>query len=404
MTAFTILYVMSRDPIPEMSGQLFAVQIDNGGPRSRKPGEIEPPTQLSWRDASALLKMHQGTRETAMYEVSGAVMPDDPKMSAFSVYGRATTAEFFGMFQVPTIYGSVWGLHDDSSAAPVVVISRRLNEKLFGGKDSVGRAIRFNGAAYRVVGVLGDWDPRPRFYDVIGGMSFEEGDDFYLPLSTSVGGGMETTEYEFCNAGPRGTTFADLLKSECVWLQYWVQLPQATDIQRYRNFLINYSREQQRSGRFAWEPNIRLRNVRDWLVAEKVVPDDAELSLIVAASFFTCCLVGAVALMLAKASARAAEFAVRRTLGASSIAIFSQALVETGVVGVLGGLLGLCLTLLSLRMLRDLFPGGMGRIAHMDRGLLGATVLFAVIATLCAGVYPAWRATRVSLAAQLKGG
>ncbi len=215
---------------------------------------------------------------------------------------------------------------------------------------------------------------------------------------------METTEYEFCNAGPRGATFSDLLKSECVWLQYWVELPKASDVQKYHTLLINYSHEQQRLGRFAWDPNVRLRNVRDWLVAEKIVPDDAELSLVVAASFFVCCLVGAVALMLAKSSARASEFAVRRTLGASSIAIFSQALLETGVIGIFGGLLGLGLTLLSLRILRDLSPGGMGRIAHMDGTLLNATVLFAVVATLCAGIYPAWRAMRVSLAAQLNGG
>ncbi len=404
MTAFTILYVMSRDPIPGKSGQLFAVQIDNGGPRSRKPGDSEPPTQLSWRDASALLQIHEGVRETAMYEVSVAVMPDDPKMSAFSVYGRATTVEFFTMFQVPTLYGSAWSAHDDSSSAPVAVISKRLNERLFGGRNSVGRKIRFNGAAYQVVGVLADWDPKPRFYDVIGGMSFEEGDDFYLPLHTSIGGGMETAEYEFCNAGPRGTTFADLLKSECVWLQYWVQLPGVADIQRYRDFLVNYSQEQQKSGRFAWAPNIRLRNVREWLVAQKVVPDDAQLSLIAASSFFVCSLVGAVALMLAKASARASEFAIRRTLGASSIAILSQALLETAVVGVLGAVLGLCLTVLSLHMLRALFPGGMGRIAYMDGTLLGATVAVAVVATLCAGLYPAWRAMRISIAGQLKGG
>jgi putative ABC transport system permease protein len=403
MTAFTILYVMSRDPIPEKSDQLFAVQIDNGGPRSRKPDDLEPPAQVSWRDASALLQIHQGARETAMYEVSVTVKPDDPRMSAFSVYGRATTAEFFPMFQVPTMYGSAWSIHDDATSASVVVISKRLNERLFGGKDSVGRTIRCNGTAYQVVGVLDDWDPKPRFYDVIGGMSFEEGDDFYLPLHTSIGRGMETAEYESC-AGPRGSTFADLLKSECVWLQYWVELPQATDVQRYRNLLLDYSREQQKSGRFSWEPNVRLRNVRNWLVAQRVVPDDAQLSVVVAAGFFACCLVGAVALMLAKASAGAAEFAIRRTLGASSITIFSQVLVETGIVGILGAVLGLGLSLLSLHMLRALFPGGMGRIAYMNAQLLSVTIVIAVIATLCAGTYPAWRAMRVSLAAQLKGG
>lgn len=404
MTAYTILYVLSRDPIPSKSGQLFAVQIDNGGPRSRKPGDVEPPAQLSWRDASALLRAHQGARETAMYEVGLTITPENPASKEFQVFGRATTSDFFGMFQVPLMFGSAWSRHEDAIAASVVVITKRLNDRLFGGKNSVGSSIRFNGGTYRVVGVLGDWDPKPRFYDVIGGMSFEEGDEVYLPLSTSIAKGWETVEYETCAAGPRGTTFEDLKRSECVWLQYWVELPNASRVAKYHTFLINYSREQERDGRFTWGPNVRLRNVRDWLVAQNVVPDDAKMSVAVAFTFFLCCVVSALALMLGKAIARAGEFGVRRALGATSLAIFYQALVEAALVGIFGGALGVCLSVLSLHALRGLFPGGMGRIAYTNSLLLSATVLFAVVATLCTGIYPAWRATRLSLHTQLKGG
>ncbi len=404
MTAYTILYVLSRDPIPSKSGQLFAVQIDNGGPRSRKPGDIEPPTQLSWRDASALLRAHQGKRETAMYEVGLTITPRNPGSKEFQVFGRATTSDFFGMFQVPLMFGSAWSRREDAIAASVVVITKRLNDRLFGGKNSVGSSIRFNGGTYRVVGVLGDWDPKPRFYDVVGGMSFEQGDDVYLPLSTSIANGWETVEYETCAAGPRGTTFEDLKRSECVWLQYWVELPNASQVEKYHTFLINYSREQESDGRFTWASNVRLRDVRDWLVAQNVVPDDAKMSVAVAFTFFLCCVVSALALMLGKAIARAGEFGVRRALGATSLAIFYQALVEAALVGLFGGALGVGFSVLSLHALRGLFPGGMGRIAYTNDLLLSATVLFAVVATLCTGVYPAWRATRLSLHAQLKGG
>jgi putative ABC transport system permease protein len=404
MTAYTILYVLSRDPIPSKSRQLFAVQIDNGGPRSRKPGDIEPPAQMSWLDASALLRIHQGPRETAMYEVGVTIVPEDSAAKEFQAYGRATTSDFFGMFQVPLMFGSAWSRHEDATAASVVVITKRLNDRLFGGKNSVGSLIRFNDGTYRIVGVLGDWDPKPRFYDVIGGMSFEEGDELYLPLSTSIAKGWETVEYEYCNAGPRGKTFADLAKSECVWLQYWVELPNATQVAKYHTLLINYSREQQRLGRFTWGPNVRLRNVRDWLVAQKVVSDDAELSVAVAFAFFLCCVVSAFALMLGKALARSGEFGVRRAMGASSLAIFYQTLVEAALVGILGGALGTCLSALSLYALRGLFPVGMGRIAYTNGLLLTATVLFAVVATLCTGMYPAWRAAHLSVRSQLNGG
>jgi putative ABC transport system permease protein len=404
MTAYTILYVLSGDPIPSKSRQLFAVQIDNGGPRSRKPGDIEPPPQMGWLDASALLRIHQGFRESAMYEVGLIILPEAPAAEQFHVFARATTSDFFGMFQVPMMFGSAWGRREDATAAPVVVITKRLNDRLFSGKNSVGSSIQFADAIYRIVGVLDDWDPKPRFYDVTGGLAFEEGDQVYLPLSTSIAKERGTEEYETCAVGSPGRTFADLLRSECVWLQYWVELPDAARVEKYHTLLINYSREQQRIGRFKWEPNVRLQNVRDWLVAQKVVPDDAEMSLAVAFTVCLCCVVSAFALMLGKVLTRAGEFGVRRAMGASSFAIFYQALVEAAFVGILGGALGACLSVLSLHALRGLSPGGMGRIAYTNGFLLAATVLFAFVATLCTGMYPAWRAARLSVHTQLKGG
>ncbi len=404
MTAFTVLYVMSRDPIPEKSSQLFAVQIDNGGPRSRKAGDLEPPTQLSWRDASALLADRTATRQAAMYQVGLTVMPDERNIKPFATGGRATTRDFFSMFNVPFLFGAAWSAADDTDGAPDVVLSNRLNERLFNGVNSVGRTIRINGMLYHVVGVIDMWDPKPRFYDVMGGMSFEEGEDIYLPFKTSIDREMSTSEYEYCDAGPRGESFADLLRSECVWLQYWVELPTSEDAHRYRTYLINYSRDQQRSGRFQWDPNVRLLNVRDWLVAQKVVPDDAKLSVLVAFSFFVTCLVSALGLMLAKALGRTGEFGIRRALGASAPAIFSQALVEAAVLGLIGGALGLGLTVVGLELLRDLFPAGMRRIAQLDGSLFIGTLLFALVATVVAGMYPAWRSMKVAPALQLKGG
>ena len=239
---------------------------------------------------------------------------------------------------------------------------------------------------------------------MIGGQSFDEGEDIYLPLSVTVARKIYTSEYVWCYVGSSGTTFDDLLRSECVWLQFWVELPQARDVIRYREFLDNYARDQQHSGRFSWAPNNRLRNVHDWLIAQKVVPDDAKLSVIVAFGFFVVCLVSALSLMLAKEFGRAPQLGMRRALGASRRDVFAQVVVESGVVGLLGGVLGLCFAVASLKAMRVLFPAGMGRIAQMDGALVGATVVFAMVATLIAGVYPAWVSMRIPPALQIKGG
>jgi putative ABC transport system permease protein len=404
MTAYTVLSVMSRDPIPWKSDQLFAVQLDNGGPRSRKAGDNEPPAQLSYVDAIALLKARKAKHQVAMHQVELRVTPTDMNLKPYSIAGRATSADFFPMFDVPMLYGHGWSDSQDAEATAVVVLSNRLNERLFAGANSVGKLVNLSGASYQVIGVTDAWDPKPRFYDVIGGQNFDEGEDAFLPLSLTVDKELSTSEYEYCDAGPPGETFADLLRSECVWLQFWAELPTKSDLIGYRAFLTNYAREQKSAGRFGWEPNIRIRNVREWLIAQKVVPNDAKLSVLVAFGFLIVCLVSASGLMLAKDFSRAGEFGVRRALGASGQHIFSQTIVESGVIGLLGGAIGLVLTLSALWAMRELFPGGMARIAQLDAPLFAITFVLAVAASLVTGFYPAWRSMKVNPALQIKGG
>jgi putative ABC transport system permease protein len=404
MTAYTVLYVMSRDPIPEKSSQLFSVQIDNGGPRSRHSGDNEPPDQLSYRDAMALLNARAARRQVAMHQLSLTVTPADRRLRPFSVFGRAISADFFAMFDVPMLYGHGWDVADESQPIPVVVLSEKLNMRLFNGVNSIGQPVKLDGGIYRVIGVTGSWDPKPRFYDVIGGQNFDEGEDAYLPFPVTIDRRMSTAEYISCSAGSAGTTFDDLLRSECVWLQFWVELPKLRDVIRYQDLLNNYARDQQRSGRFTWAPNNRLLNVREWLVAQKVVPNDAKLSAIVAFGFYVVCLVSALSLMLAKEFGRAPQLGMRRALGASRRDVFAQVVVESGVVGLLGGAFGLSLAIASLWFMRTLFPTGMGRIAQMDGTLVAETVVFAVVAALLAGMYPAWVSMRIPPALQIKGG
>lgn len=404
MSAFTVLHVMARDPIPEKSTRLFAVQIDNGGPRSRAPGDDEPPPQLTYRDAVALLAANGGARQAAMHQVSVTLASAAPGARQISVSGRATSADFFAMFDVPLRFGRAWTQTEEASGTRLVVLSAALNDRLFGGENSVGRDVELSDKLWRVVGVADAWDPKPRFFDVIGSQSFDEGEDIYLPLKASVDEEMSTAGYEFCDAGPRGTTFADLLRSECVWLQYWVELPTSEDAARYRDALANYSAEQRTSGRFNWAPNARLRDVRAWLVARHVVSDDARLSTVVAFAFFAVCLVCALGLMLARSLERAGEFSLRRALGASRATVFSQAATESVMIGATSGVLGVVLTMTSLWLMRSLFPAQLGRIAWMDRDLVVATVALSALATLIAGLYPAWRAMRTPPALQLKGG
>jgi putative ABC transport system permease protein len=179
-------------------------------------------------------------------------------------------------------------------------------------------------------------------------------------------------------------------------------LPTAEDARHFRSFLNNYAAEQQRLGRFHWPPNTRARDVREWLAYQHAVSDEVRILVLVSFGFLLVCLLNAMGLMLAKIMGRAADFGVRRALGASRAAIFCQCLIETAVVGLAGGLVGLALTALGLLGLRSLLSDEVNRLAHLNPVDVGIAIILAVAATTLAGLYPTWRAAQVQPAWQLK--
>jgi len=105
---------------------------------------------------------------------------------------------------------------------------------------------------------------------------------------------------------------------------------------------------------------------------------------------------------LAKFLRRSGEIGVRRALGASRRAIYAQFLTEAGMIGAGGGVLGLLLTGVGVLGVGLVLPSRLASLARIDPALLMLTVLVAVVATLLAGLYPTFRASRVQPAWQLK--
>ena len=405
MVSYAVFRATTSDPLPARSSRLYVPQVDNFGPSHI--WQNEPPPTLSYTDAMALWKAHKAGRQTVLYPAAWQVESDDGSTPAMSMSGDAVTADFFAMFDAPFRSGSGWTANDDVQRATVVVISRRLNDKLFGGQNSVGQAIRLDGHIFRIAGVLEDWNPKPRFFDLgtSDNIEFDDAGDIYIPFTRGIAMQKDSTTYRGCptESGIYDTSRWDArLTSECAWIDAWVELATPADVDRYREYLRNYAGQQLRLGRFSWAPNIRLRNLMDWMAYLEVTPRASSLSMLVSASFLLIVLVNVVGLMLARFMRRAPEIGIRRALGASRAAIYRQFLIEGAAMGFVGGLVGVALTLLGLWGVGGLFEPKIARLVHADASLIALTVLLAVAATVVSALYPTWRAAQTQPAWQIK--
>lgn len=401
MTTLTLFHVMSGDPIPHKSGRLFNVQLDAGPVRDWKPGD-DPVLQLTRFDATALLRDKRGVHQVMMTGGFVAIDPagsGDAAQPPFITGARYASADFFAAFDAPFKFGNGWTAADDGAQARQAVISSKVNDRLFGGADSRGKTVRLGDKDLTIVGVLQPWRPAPHYFDLSLG-AYSEPADVYVPLETALALRMGSAGNMNCWDDMAGQDVRGL-NASCAWLQYWVQLDTPQQVADYKTYLTQYSEQQRQAGRFERPPNPRLWSVMDWLTYRKVVPSDIRLQVWLAFGFLIVCLTNTVGLLLAKCLRRSGEIGVRRALGAPRRQIFLQFLVEAGSLGIAGGLLGLLLTWGGLWVVRQ-NPEDYAQLAQLDWTMLATTLGVALIASLLAGLLPAWRACQITPAIQLK--
>jgi putative ABC transport system permease protein len=405
MTTFTVYYLMSGDPIPHKSDQLFAVQLDNWDPNddpTESAKDVQP--QLTYRDGNTLMQADTpALRQVHMYASGAVVVPED-ETPPFDESVRATWYTFFEMFDVPFLYGQPWTLDDDEARAGVVVIGRELNDKLFNGENSVGRSIRLDDQFYQVVGVIDDWQPVPRFYHADGtSRALDDTEQVFVPMNRAID----------AQWGPRGNTncwkaidetlplFEAFMQSECVFTQFWAELETPEQAAAYKDYLDNYVRGQKEYGRFERPLNTFISNVMEWMEVNEIVRNDNRVLVRLSFLFLLVCVLNTVGLLMAKFMGKGGEVALRRAMGASRRDVFQQNLVEVGMIGVLGGLAGTGLAWLGLRAVESLYRGYQ-HLVHLDAVMLLTAISVATVFAILAGMYPVWRVSRLAPAGLLK--
>ena len=400
MTTVTVNYLMSANPIPHKSEQLYFVQMDSWDVNDPFDEGQNPPDQMTFTDSTKLMKAKKAFRQNVQAQAFAVIEPSDPEILPLIVNGRANSADFFAMFDVPFIYGSGWPSSADDNKEQVVVLNKETNDKLYGGENSVGKSIKIDGNMFKIVGVIDIWEPKPRFYDITTG-AFNDSEEIFVPFNLiaeeKIGRSGNTNCWK-----PVGEGFQAFLNSECIWTQFWVELKTEQEKQAYLTFLNAYVEEQKQFGRFERPMDNRLSNVTEWLENQEVVADDAKMMMAMAIMFLVVCLLNTVGLLLAKFLGKAPEIGLRQALGASKTTLFCQYLIESACIGLAGGILGLFLAFFGLIGIEKLYGENMQGLATLDGNMMVLSIVVSLVATLLAGIYPTWRACKVQPAHQLK--
>jgi len=403
ITMLTVYRLMSGNPIAHRNDVLYSVTLDSWDPN--EPADLKrpklPPPQVTYPDAMAMFESDIPTRKVVMRKAALVIESNELKdAKPFLTEARLTTHDFFAMFDVPFRYGSGWDGAADRGSQPVAVLSGETNRKTFGGINSVGEMVKLDGREYKVIGVLDDWAPAPKFYDLNNG-AFDEPEEVFIPFSIGTALQMQTAGNTNCWENKEISSYQDFLNSECVWLQFWVELPEREQVEQFQAFIDNHARQQKTLGRFQRPLNNRLQRPDDWLRVNEVVADDNRVLVGLSFMFLAVCLLNMIGLLLAKFLGAAPLVGLRRALGASRSDIFQQHLVEVGVIGFGGGTLGIVVAALGLLGVRSLYEN-YDELTRLDFTMVVMTLAIAVISGVIAGLYPTWRVCRLQPATYLK--
>ncbi|WP_372873238.1 ABC transporter permease [Shewanella sp.] len=374
--------LMANNPAGDRSDKLYSVNLWSQGPDTWNEFVVN----LTFQDVMNLRKSDVAPRKAAMIRTGLALTSSNPDIEPKLEDVRVTDRDFFAMFSVPFLFGGAWDVSVDTEPANMVVIAKEVNDRLFNGSNSVGETVFLNDKPFRIVGVIDDWQVLPKFYDLHNGPT-DGTEKLFIPFSL-----MEQQKYDpWGNVSGWKYEDSGLFTTEKVWIQFWAELNTPAERENYRNFLDGYVDSQQQLGRFTDKSRtswVRLNDVASHLIDNKVVPEDNKILIGLSLLFLLVCLVNILGLMLSKFLRRAPEVGVRRAIGASKGHIFAQHMVEVGMIGAMGGVLGLLWAWMALQYLSNRFL--LVGMDNLDPSIWFIAPTIAIGSAMLAGMYPAW--------------
>lgn len=405
VTMLSVYVQLSHDPAQSLSSKPYALQLQSHPASQGAPygGALR---QMTYMDANAVQSQRNDGSTVAMFKTSLAAISPNREIEPQFVQGRVTTRDFFELFEVELISGNVWSEQVDIEADFVAVITESLARSLYPGQEAVGQSITLNSSEYRVIGVVENFAPQPKYYD-LNNSAFDEGESVFVPFSLAP-------IAQFASSGNTNgwraeaiNTYEDFINSELHWIQVWKAFDSPSQRESFDRWMRGYIDEQREAGRF---PNpdgsYFLRTSEEWLEINGVVVDESRILVMISALFLVVCIINTIGLLLGKFLKSAPAIGTRRALGASQWQIFLQHIVEVSIIGFAGGLAGLVMASLVLSGLDGILSSGMGMNQLMLTQLHWSMWLWApaiaIISSVVAGLLPAWRICRMPPSLYLK--
>jgi putative ABC transport system permease protein len=363
---FSVINTVLLKPLPFPDpGRIVALM--NSSPQGSGPA-ASVPKYNTWRKRTGSLQLVSAYDNGGPgLNMSGGDRPEQLK-------GIHVSYEFFDLFGARTVLGRTFTPDEDRPrGGNVVVLSNGIWKRRFGSDPAIaGKGITLGGELYRIVGVLAPF-------------AFDPPADLYLPFQADPN---STNQGHYFRVAARlkpgislGAAQADLNLAG-------------------QEFKRTYPNAMGPNNTFSVEPmqQLEVRNVRT--------------ALYVLLGAVGCVLLIACAnvanLLLARATGRSREIAIRFALGAGRSRIVRQLLTESVLLSLVGGVLGLVIGVAGVRALLAVNPGNIPRIGEdgsgvtLDWTVLGFTLLLSFLTGILFGLVPALHGSRADLNSVIK--